>query len=36
MNIFCYDLKLSSFFKMKHKIYKECANFYKISFLEKK
>jgi hypothetical protein len=35
MNIFWYDLKLSSFFKMKHRICKEFAKNYKILFVQK-
>jgi len=34
MNIFWYDLKLSSFFKMKHKICKESAKVYKFLFIK--
>jgi hypothetical protein len=34
MNIFWYDLKLSSFFKTKHRIYKESTNFYKFLFIQ--
>jgi hypothetical protein len=36
MNIFqWYDLKLSSFFKMKHKICKKPTNSYKFLFIQK-
>jgi hypothetical protein len=34
MNIFWYDLKLSSFFKMKHKICKKSAKVYKFLFIK--
>jgi hypothetical protein len=34
-NIFSYDFKLSSFFNMKHKIYKESIHFYKFIFIKK-
>jgi len=35
INIFWYDFKLSSFFKMKHKICKEFVHFYKFIFNKK-
>jgi hypothetical protein len=35
INIFWYDMKLSSFFKMKHKICKEFLHFYKFIFIKK-
>jgi hypothetical protein len=35
LNIFLYDFKLSSFFKMKHRIYKEFLHFYKLIFIFK-
>ncbi len=34
INIFWYDFKLSSFFKMKHRIYKEFVHFYKLMFIK--
>jgi len=34
-SIFGYDLKLLSFFKMKHKIYKELTHFQKFIFIQK-
>jgi len=34
-NIFWYDFKLSSFFKMKHKNCKESIHFYKFIFIKK-
>ncbi len=35
INIVWYDFKLSSFFKMKHKICKENVHFYKFMFIKK-
>jgi hypothetical protein len=34
-SIFGYDLKLLSFLKMKHKIYKELTHFQKFIFIQK-
>jgi len=34
MNIFWYDFKLSLFFKMKHKIYKEFVHFHKFILIK--
>jgi hypothetical protein len=36
MNTVLYDLKLSSFLKMKHRICKEFVNFYKFLFIQQK
>jgi hypothetical protein len=35
INIFWYDFKLSSFFKMKYRIYKEYVHFYKFILFQK-
>ncbi len=35
LRVFWYDFRLSSFFKMKHKIFKESIHFYKFVFIKK-